>query len=147
MINLREIAAWQSEYGRPLGVTLSALLELLFTRSQIAITAKAFGLDAIDMVCVNYKDSDYLKEECEDGRRLGFNGKQAIHPTQVDTIQSTFVPSDKEILRAATILHRMQQAHVSQQGAIGLELEGGGKEMIDAPMIKQLRAEMGYMSV
>lgn len=156
MINLREIAAWQSEYGRPLGVTLSALLfaaedycadtsiirtksrqELLFTRSQIAITAKAFGLDAIDMVCVNYKDSDYLKEECEDGRRLGFNGKQAIHPTQVDIIQSTFVPSDKEILRAATILHRMQQAHVSQQGAIGLELEGGGKEMIDAPMIKQ----------
>lgn len=32
----------------------------------------------------------------------------------------------------------MQQAHVSQQGAIGLELEGGGKEMIDAPMIKQV---------
>ncbi|CCM01879.1 uncharacterized protein FIBRA_03950 [Fibroporia radiculosa] len=156
MINLREIAAWQSEHGPVLGVTLGALLfaaedycadtsiirtksrqELLYTRSQIAITAKAFALDAIDMVCVNYKDLDYLKVECEDGRRLGFNGKQAIHPTQVDIIQSTFVPDQKEIVRAAKILHRMKQAHSSQKGAIGLELEGGGKEMIDAPMIKQ----------
>lgn len=30
-------------------------------------------------------------------------------------------------------------AHVSQIGAFGLELEGGGKEMIDAPMLKQVR--------
>ncbi|KZT11995.1 citrate lyase beta subunit [Laetiporus sulphureus 93-53] len=157
MVNLKDIAGWQCEYGPSLGVTLSALLfaaedycadsgiirtksrtELLFTRSQIAITAKAFGLDAIDMVCVNYRDLDYLKEECEDGRRLGYNGKQAIHPTQVAIIQSTFVPTEKEILRAAKILHRMQKAHSeAQRGAIGLELEGGGKEMIDAPMIKQ----------
>ncbi|PCH40142.1 citrate lyase beta subunit [Wolfiporia cocos MD-104 SS10] len=156
LVNLREIASWQSEYGPSLGVSLSALLfaaedycadtsiirtksrqELLYTRSQIAITAKAFGLNAIDMVCVNYKDLEYLKEECEDGHRLGFNGKQAIHPMQVDIIQSTFVPTEKEIFRAARILRRMEQAHASQRGAIGLELEGGGKEMIDAPMIKQ----------
>ncbi|KAI0926889.1 hypothetical protein AcV5_007566 [Taiwanofungus camphoratus] len=114
LLNLREIAGWQSEYGPNLMVSLSALL-----------------------VCVNYKDLDYLKEECEDGRRLGFNGKQAIHPSQVAIIQSTFVPNEKEILRAARILHRMKMAHDSQKGAIGLELEGGGKEMIDAPMIKQ----------
>ena len=49
--------------------------ELLYTRSQIAIAAKAFGLEAIDMVCIHYKDLDYLREECEDGRRLGFTGK------------------------------------------------------------------------
>ncbi|KAL6302803.1 Pyruvate/Phosphoenolpyruvate kinase-like domain-containing protein [Sparassis latifolia] len=156
LFRLEEIAGWKSEYGPALGGSLAALLfgaedfcadtsiirtasrqELLFTRSQIVITAKAFGLDAIDMVCVNYKDLEYLKEECEDGRRLGFSGKQAIHPTQVDIIQSTFVPSPREIFRAAKILHRMERAHSAQKGAIGLELEGGGKEMIDAPMVKQ----------
>ncbi len=26
-------------------------------------------------VCVNYKDLDYLRDECADGRRLGFSGK------------------------------------------------------------------------
>lgn len=153
--NLGEIASWTSEYG-PDGGKLGALLfaaedycadtsvvrtpsrlELLYVRSQITIAAKAFGLDAIDMVCVNYKDLNYLKDECEDGRRLGFNGKQAIHPTQVDIIHSTFVPTEKEILRAAKILHQMEVAHSAQKGAFGLEMEGGGKEMIDAPMLKQ----------
>jgi citrate lyase subunit beta-like protein len=107
---------------------------------------------------VNYKDLDYLRDECEDGRRLGFSGKQAIHPSQVDTIQSTFVPTSSgmfqcdvalhselilprlEISRAAKIVHEMKTAYASQRGAFGLELEGGGKEMIDAPMLKQVSA-------
>jgi len=62
---------------------------------------------------------------------------KAIHPSQVDVIQSTFVPTSKEILRAARILYQMKAAHASQIGAVGLELEGGGKEMVDAPMLKQ----------
>ncbi|OAX33381.1 Phosphoenolpyruvate/pyruvate domain-containing protein, partial [Rhizopogon vinicolor AM-OR11-026] len=76
--NLGEIASWTSEYGPDAGGKLGALLfaaedycadtsvvrtpsrlELLYVRSQITIAAKAFGLDAIDMVCVNYKDLDY----------------------------------------------------------------------------------------
>ncbi|KIJ17923.1 pro-3S-lyase [Paxillus involutus ATCC 200175] len=156
VFGLGEIASWKSEFGAEQGGELAALLfaaedycadtsvvrttsrqELLFVRSQIVIAAKAFGLEAIDMVCVNYKDPRYLHEECEDGRRLGFTGKQAIHPNQVDTVNSTFVPSFKEILRAATILHQMSAAHSSQKGAFGLAMEGGGKEMIDAPMLKQ----------
>ncbi|KAI0349484.1 citrate lyase beta subunit [Trametes cingulata] len=156
MYNIGEIASWQSRYGPALGGRLSALLfaaedycadtgiirttsrqELLYTRSHIVVTAKAFGLKAIDMVCVNYKNLEYLRDECEDGRRLGFTGKQAIHPSQVDIIQSTFVPSSKEILRAARILKQMEKAHLANKGAAGLELEGGGMEMIDAPMIKQ----------
>ncbi|KAJ3747061.1 citrate lyase beta subunit [Lentinula detonsa] len=149
--NLGSIAGWKSEHGALNGGTVSGLLfaaedycadtsilrtrsrqELLYTRSQIAIAAKAFGLEAIDMVCIHYKDLEYLQDECEDGRRLGFSGKQAIHPTQIEIIQNTFVPTAEEILRAAKILHGMRAAHASQKGAIGLD-----GEMIDAPMIKQ----------
>jgi len=156
--NIGTIAAWRSVYGPEKGGELRALLfgaedycadtsvvrtpsrqELLYSRSKIAVTAKAFGLEAIDMVCVNYDDLGYLRDECADGRRLGFSGKQAIHPSQIDVIQTTFVPTEKEILRAAQILNEMERAHAVQKGAVGLELgdERGHKEMIDAPMLKQ----------
>ncbi|KAL4080952.1 citrate lyase beta subunit [Scleroderma citrinum] len=154
--NLREIAEWKSQFGAELGGELGAFLfaaedycadtsvvrttsrqELLYVRSQIVIAAKASRLEAIDMVCVNYKDPGYLGDECEDGRRLGFSGKQVIHPTQVEIVNATFVPTAEEILRAAKILHRMNKAYASEKGAFGLEMDGGGKEMIDAPMLKQ----------
>ncbi|KAG6903268.1 Cyclin-dependent kinase catalytic subunit [Termitomyces sp. Mi166 len=103
MFNLGEIAGWESDYEVVLGGRITALL--------IVIWAKAFGLEAIDMVCVNYKDLDYLKDECTDGRQLGFTGK---------------------IIRAAKILHEMQAAHAAAKGVVGLE-----GEMVDAPMLKQ----------
>lgn len=156
LCNIQQIAGWHSRFGPILGGRLTALLfaaedycadtmiirtknrlELLYTRSQIAITARAFGLESIDMVCVDYKDLDYLKEECTDGRRLGFTGKQAIHPGQVEVIQSSFLPTAKEILRAARILRQMEEAHSQQRGAAGLATDDGGIEMIDQPMIRQ----------
>lgn len=151
MWNLRDIAAWKTKHEPRVGGELGALMfacedycadtsiirtpsrrELLYTRSQLVIAAKAFGLDAIDMVCIQYKDKDYLRDECVDGRQLGFTGKQAIHPSQVPIIQSTYGPTPEEILRAAKILKGMREAHASEKGAIGID-----GEMIDAPMLKQ----------
>lgn len=37
--------------------------------------AKAFGKQAIDLVCIDYKDSEKLKSESIDGKNLGFTGK------------------------------------------------------------------------
>lgn len=42
---------------------------------------------------IHYKDKVYLEEESLEARQMGFTGKQAIHPSQVDVIQSTFLPS------------------------------------------------------
>lgn len=41
--------------------------ELLYARSAIVTHAKAFGLQAIDLVCVNYRDEDVLRDECTRG--------------------------------------------------------------------------------
>lgn len=75
--------------------------------------------------------------------------QQAIHPAQVDIIQSAYGPTSagrfdsslnivftlkcSEILRAAKIVHQMELAHASEKGAAGLD-----DEMIDAPMLKQV---------
>ena len=49
--------------------------ELLFARSAVVTTACAFGLQAIDLVCVDYKSEEILREECLEGRQMGFTGK------------------------------------------------------------------------
>lgn len=51
---------------------------MLFARSSVVTHAKAFGLNAIDLVRTSYKGPEALeglKEEAEEGRRLGFDGK------------------------------------------------------------------------
>ncbi|CUA77614.1 citrate lyase subunit beta-like protein [Rhizoctonia solani] len=154
------IAGWKAGQGAGNQVTVSSLLfaaedycadthiirtktrqELLYPRVQMATAAKAFGIQCIDMVCVNYQDPSVLRDECEEARRLGYDGKQAIHPSQVDIIQSTFVPTEKELVRAAKIVAQMARSHASATGAFGLDASGSGDvEMIDAPMLKQAEA-------
>lgn len=46
-------------------------------------------------VCIDYKDMDNLHDESREAREMGFDGKQAIHPSQVDAIQHAFSPSEK----------------------------------------------------
>lgn len=69
--------------------------ELQFARSAVATTAHAYGLHAIDLVCIEYSNMGVLEEECCEGREMGFTGKQAIHPKQIPIIHTRFSPSEK----------------------------------------------------
>ena len=91
--------------------------EMLYARSQLVIAAKAFGLQAIDMVHINFRDLDELKMECEGGRQMGFTGKQAIHPAQIDIINDRFAPSTKELDFASRTVQEYEQTTTNGQGA------------------------------
>ncbi|TPX69297.1 hypothetical protein SpCBS45565_g02544 [Spizellomyces sp. 'palustris'] len=105
--------------------------EFLYARQRVATAASAFGLQAIDMVCVDYQNVDILKEECREGREWGFTGKQAIHPKQLETIQRIYSPSEKDIERATKIVEGYQEHMKKGIGAFNLD----GK-MIDMPVVK-----------
>ena len=90
--------------------------ELYFARSVTVNAAKAFGLQAIDMVCIAYQDLAVLADESEEGSRMGFDGKQAIHPAQIDTIQGCYSPSADDISKAVKILERNAEAEEGGQG-------------------------------
>jgi citrate lyase beta subunit len=109
--------------------------ELLYARSAVVTHCVAFGLQAIDMVTVNFKDSEVLERESLQGARLGFTGKQVIHPAQVEPVQRIFTPSVEEVEWARQILSLAQQFAVDGQGAFA-----HGGEMVDRPVIK--RAEL-----
>ncbi|KAJ3217521.1 hypothetical protein HDU67_007772 [Dinochytrium kinnereticum] len=106
-------------------------LEMLYARQKIVTVAKAFGLQAIDLVCVDFKNADVLAEECQEGRTFGFTGKQAIHPAQCSTIQAAFSPSDDLVKYAQRIVDGYK-AH-EKEGVGAFNLDG---KMIDMPVVK-----------
>ncbi|ORX82894.1 beta subunit of citrate lyase [Basidiobolus meristosporus CBS 931.73] len=106
-------------------------LEMLYARSAVVTTAKAYNLQAIDLVCVDYENEKILQEECDEGREMGFTGKQAVHPKQVETIQRVFLPSHNEIERALKVMKGYVEFKEKGVGAFSLE----GK-MIDMPVVR-----------
>ncbi|KAH7100402.1 hypothetical protein BKA62DRAFT_672845 [Auriculariales sp. MPI-PUGE-AT-0066] len=117
--------------------------------SHLVTAARAHGLHAIDMasrslvllpVCVDYKDAGRLLQESQSARRLGFSGKQAIHPSQVETIQRVFLPTPEggRAEHSCCDRRRDEDRGARQRGAFGLTLPGTQSQvMIDAPMLKQ----------
>jgi citrate lyase subunit beta-like protein len=116
-----------------------SLTEFLYARSAISTAARAFNLPStIDLVCTSYKGSEGLKtleEECIGGRGLGFNGKQCIHPSQVEVVQRAFAPDEKEVEWAVRVSIADEKAAAGGRGAWTLD----GK-MIDAPVSGKAKA-------
>lgn len=107
-------------------------MEVYYARSAVVIHAKAFGLQAIDTVYIDLQaDESALIEETTTALHMGYTGKLAIHPKQVDPIQRVFTPSNADILAARKLI----QAHNDHQadGTGVFEYEG---KMIDMPMIR-----------
>lgn len=108
------------------------LASLAYARSCVVNYAVAHHLQAIDIVCVDFKDEQQLQFECLNGKQFGFTGKQAIHPSQIETIQQVFVPSPEEVDKAQRIVSGYNDA-VNQRGLGAFEIDG---KMIDAPVLK-----------
>jgi citrate lyase beta subunit len=109
--------------------------EVFYARSAIVTHAVAFGLQAIDLVNINFKDLDNLRFSARQGAKMGYAGKQVIHPNQVHPVQEAFTPSDEKIIEAKNILDKFSKHQESGRGAFVLD----GK-MIDAPIVKSAQS-------
>ena len=111
-----------------------SLAEFAYARSTIVTACRAHNLPSvIDLVCTHFRGDEgqrTLREECLGGRRHGFNGKQCIHPSQVDTVQALFTPSSRDIEWAVRIV--TADAKAIQRGRGAWTMDG---KMIDAPVV------------
>lgn len=104
------------------------LLPGLHARSAIAVASRAAGLDApVDSVFPDVRDLAGLREEAEFARSLGFFGKSAIHPAQLDVIHDVFTPTADELAWARAVT-----AGYSASGGAVTRLDSG--EMVDVPV-------------
>ncbi len=141
ILNLKEIASHPrldaiifggEDFAASVGATRTRdATELLYARQAALTAAAAFGLQAIDIVTIDFKDLDSLRAESEFGARLGFTGKQIIHPAQVEPVQSAFTPDAEAIAHARRIVEMFEASQSRGAGAYAMD----GK-MIDMPLVK-----------
>ncbi|KAI9741113.1 MAG: hypothetical protein M1834_002826 [Cirrosporium novae-zelandiae] len=116
-----------------------SLTEFLYARSAMVTAARAADLGStIDLVCTAFRDDEgrrRLEEECRNGRGLGFNGKQCIHPTQVPVVQEEFSPGMGEVEWAVKVMVGDEKAEDRGRGAWTLN-----GMMIDRPVAERAKA-------
>ena len=104
--------------------------ELFYSRSRVVVAARAAGVDVYDTVWADIDDTEGLMKECRQIVNLGFTGKAAIHPDQVETIHRAFMPTEKEFRKALRVMEAAEDARKEGKGVISVD----GK-MVDAPVV------------
>jgi citrate lyase beta subunit len=108
--------------------------ELAFARAQILHASRAAGKEAFDTPWFEYKDHEGLERSAKRVRLMGFDGKAAIHPSQVPKINEIFSPTGEEVERAKQVVAVMEQALSEGRNVATL-----GNEMIEALHLKEAR--------
>jgi citrate lyase subunit beta/citryl-CoA lyase len=91
----------------------------------IVLSARAAGIAVFDGVYNKLDDLDGFAREAEEGRRLGFDGKSLIHPSQIEPCHRAFAPSEAELDRARRLVEAFK----------------GGAERFDNEMIERMHVE------
>lgn len=109
----------RAELGVPAGPKGEAGLG--WSRSRIVNAAAAAGLPAPLMaVYADIVDVGGLEASCRAGRALGFSGRTAVHPRQLNVIRRVFTPDTSEVARAESIIDRVGAAALDGTGAFVL---------------------------
>ncbi|MEE2777595.1 MAG: CoA ester lyase [Acidobacteriota bacterium] len=98
-----------------------------FARARLVVAARAAGIDAIDGPYANFRNPDGYVRQASWAAALGFVGKWAIHPSQIELANQVYSPTDEEITEARNMIEEVRKA---EEGGMGAANTGG--VMIDA---------------
>ena len=111
---------------------------MLMARSALVLAARLAGLPGpLDGVTPNVVQMDITHSEAAKARALGFRGKMAIHPKQIEPILKAMLPTPEEIAWATSVIDITSGSGVAR-------LEGA---MIDAPLIVRARRILAARSL
>ena len=123
------------DYTRDVGIRRTASgEEVQFPRSLVALAAHAAGVTPLDTPYVNFRDSTGLESDIAEAARLGYKGKFAIHPAQLEPIRRLFGPQPDEIEYARRVMAAWDAASADGRGS--LDLDGA---MVDVPVVERAR--------
>ena len=130
---VKRLAFGAGDFTRDIGVAWSRReIESQYARSALVVASRAAGLESpLDTVWVDLRDQRGLTHSARTAKQLGFQGKMAIHPSQVEPINTVFSPSAAEIAFAARVVDAFTQAEAD--GLASIQLDG---QFIDYPIVE-----------
>ena len=130
---VKRLAFGAGDFTRDIGVAWSRReTESQYARSALVIASRAAGLEPpLDTVWVDLRDQRGLTRSARTAKQLGFQGKMAIHPSQVEPINTVFSPSAAEIAFATRVVDAFTQAEAD--GLASIQLDG---QFIDYPIVE-----------
>ena len=108
--------------------------EIDYPRYVVAVAARAANVMAFDTPNVNFRDAIGLELDIRKAISVGYTGKFAIHPSQIEPINRLFVPSQNQVLQAKRIVEAAEKAELEGKGATTLD-----GRMIDVPIVERAK--------
>ena len=90
-------------------------------QTRMLIACRAYGLRPIDGPFGDFSDADGYLAAAKRAAVLGYEGKWAIHPSQIELANQVFTPSKAEVTKARRILEAMDEAAKEGKGAVSLD--------------------------
>lgn len=129
------VAFGAEDYTNDLGVErLDDPRQLLYVRSRLTNDAHAAGVAALDTPFFQFRDEAAHEADSIASRNLGFKGRFAIHPNQIETINRCFAPTPAEIEHARRVVAAYEEAETHGRGSTSLD-----GRVIDVPVVKRAR--------
>jgi citrate lyase subunit beta/citryl-CoA lyase len=113
--------------------------ETYFARSLVPIAARAAGVASLDSPFVQFRDPEALRRDLQVVRQMGYTGKFAIHPNQLDIINEMFGPLPEEVEYASRVVDAWDRAEAAGRGSI--DLDG---RMVDVPVVKRAQNLLAF---
>ncbi|CAE6866859.1 L-malyl-CoA/beta-methylmalyl-CoA lyase [Paraburkholderia aspalathi] len=88
---------------------------------RILVAARAFGLRAIDGPCGAFRDPVLTRAWALKAAAMGYDGKQVIHPGQIEPTRTAFSPTDDEVHDARRTVAALEAAQAAGLAAISLD--------------------------
>jgi citrate lyase subunit beta / citryl-CoA lyase len=130
------VAFGGEDFAHDMGIErLDDETNVIYARSAICTAARAAGVLALDTPWFRFRDDEGLRASSRRARQLGFKGRFAIHPAQIDAINDCFSPSAAEVAEAERIVNAFAEAE--QRGRGSTSLDG---RVIDVPVARRARA-------
>lgn len=113
-----------------------------YARNKVLVAARIAGVEAIDSPYPAYADLAGYEQEARRSSLLGYTGKWAIHPSQIEVANTVYSPTEQEIALARRNMAAYRDGEAKGLGAVGVD-----GVLVDAAHVKQAQQTLDRLAL